>query len=138
MHFQNKIYSQGGDDDIYIYGGMKFNSGSVIPRDSIAFDSKINRGRFAIIYRVRVLCGETEMLMSLIYLSASKFNNCCFLKHSIIKLPDLNLASFLTSPAQPIVCGLKANILHCIYVISKSILYILCGLYTLSYIVCGL
>ena len=50
---------------------------------------------------MRVLCGETEMLMSLIYLSASKFNNCCFLKHSIIKLPDLNLASFLTSPAQP-------------------------------------
>ena len=37
-----------------------------------------------------------------------------------------------------IVCSLKANILHCIYVISKSILYILCGLYTLSYIVCGL
>jgi hypothetical protein len=31
---------------------MKFNSGSVIPRDSIAFDSKINRGRFAIIYKV--------------------------------------------------------------------------------------
>ena len=50
---------------------------------------------------LRVLCGETEMLMSLIYLSASKFNNCCFLKHSIIKLPDLNLASFLTSLAQP-------------------------------------
>ena len=52
MHFQNKIYSEGGDDDIYIYGGMKFNSGSAIPRDSIAFDSKINRGRFAIIYKV--------------------------------------------------------------------------------------
>jgi hypothetical protein len=31
---------------------MKFNSGSVIPRDSIAFDSKISRGRFAIIYKV--------------------------------------------------------------------------------------
>ena len=31
---------------------MKFNSGSAIPRDSIAFDSKINRGRFVIIYKV--------------------------------------------------------------------------------------
>jgi hypothetical protein len=47
---------------------------------------------------LRVLCGETEMLMPLIYLSASKFHKCCFLKHSIIKLPDLNFATFLTSP----------------------------------------
>ena len=52
MHFQNRAYSQGGDDDIYTYGGMKFNSGSAIPRDSIAFDSEISRGRFAIIYKV--------------------------------------------------------------------------------------
>ena len=52
MHFQNKAYSHGGDDDIYLYGGMKFNSGSAISRDSIAFDSEISRGRFAIIYKV--------------------------------------------------------------------------------------
>ena len=52
MHFQNKAYSHGGDDDIYIYGGMEFNSGSAIPRDCIAFDSEISRGRFAIIYKV--------------------------------------------------------------------------------------
>ena len=52
MHFQNRAYSQGGDDDIYTYGGMKFNSGSAIPRDSIAFDSEISRGRLAIIYKV--------------------------------------------------------------------------------------
>jgi hypothetical protein len=50
---------------------------------------------------LRVLCGEMEMLMPLIYLSASKFHKCCFLKHSIIELPDLNFATFLTSPAQP-------------------------------------
>ena len=31
---------------------MKFNSGSAISRDSIAFDSEISRGRFAIIYKV--------------------------------------------------------------------------------------
>jgi hypothetical protein len=52
MHFQNRAYSHGGDDDIYLYGGMKFNSGSAISRDSIAFDSEISRGRFAIIYKV--------------------------------------------------------------------------------------
>ena len=52
MYFQNRAYSHGGDDDIYLYGGMKFNSGSAISRDSIAFDSEISRGRFAIIYKV--------------------------------------------------------------------------------------
>ena len=52
MHFQNRPYSHGGDDDIYTYGGMMFNSGSVITRDCIAFDSEISRGRFAIIYKV--------------------------------------------------------------------------------------
>ena len=52
MHFQNRAYSQGGDDDIYINDGMKFNSGSVITRDCIAFDSEISCGRFAIIYKV--------------------------------------------------------------------------------------
>ena len=56
---------------------------------------------------LRVLCGEAEMLMSLTCLSASKFNDCCFLKHSIIKLPDLNLVTFFTSPAHPlIVCSM--------------------------------
>ena len=49
MHFQNRAYSQGGDDDIYTYGDMTFNSGSAIHRDCIAFDSEISRGRFAII-----------------------------------------------------------------------------------------
>ena len=43
MYFQNAAYSQGVDDDIYTYGGMKFNSGSAIPRDSIVFDSEISR-----------------------------------------------------------------------------------------------
>ena len=52
MHFQNKAYSHGGDEDVYIYGGMEFNSDSAIPRDCIAFDSEISRGRFAIIYKV--------------------------------------------------------------------------------------
>ena len=52
MHFQNRAYSHDGDDDIYTYGGMKFNSGSIITRDCIAFDSEISRGRFAIIYKV--------------------------------------------------------------------------------------
>ena len=56
---------------------------------------------------LRVLCGEAEMLMSLTCLSASKFNHCCFLKHSIIKLPDLNLVTFFTSRAHPlIVCSM--------------------------------
>jgi hypothetical protein len=46
---------------------------------------------------------EAEMLMSLTCLSASKFNDCCFLKHSIIKLSDLNLVTFFTSPEHPLI-----------------------------------
>jgi hypothetical protein len=44
---------------------------------------------------------EAEMLMPLISLRTTKFNDCCFLKHSMIKLPDLNFVTFFTSPAQP-------------------------------------
>jgi hypothetical protein len=34
------------------------------------------------------------MLMTLISLRATKFNDGCFLKHSMIKLPDLNFVTF--------------------------------------------
>jgi hypothetical protein len=50
---------------------------------------------------LRVLCGEMQMLMPLIYLSASKFHMCCFLKHSIIKI--MNNRMFMAITATPII-----------------------------------
>ena len=47
-----------------------------------------------------VMCSDAEMLMSFICLNASKFNDCCFIRHSIIKLSDLNFVTFFTCPAQ--------------------------------------
>ena len=41
------------------------------------------------------------MLMPLISLRATKFSDCCFPKHSMITLPDVNFVTFFTSPAQP-------------------------------------
>ena len=74
---------------------------------------------------LRALCGETEMLMSLIYLKASKFDNFCILKRSIIKLPDLNFATFLTSP-HDLDCSFQLWMEKTIAVTLYCVLYFTC------------
>ena len=74
------------------------SSSQISPSDSLSKSSSLYRMIPRLMFRV--LWGVEDIAILWICFSDSRFNDCCFRWHSIIKPPDFSLVTFLTSPAQ--------------------------------------